>query len=91
MGTIIGGILLGYLFGALVGRLFFRNVEPDTKALKSALCGFFGVYLLAGFGYANGAGFNPIAGLFYIPGVIVAWWWMRRDWRKSWIPDDTFD
>lgn len=91
-GYVVGGIIWGYLFGRLFGRLFFREEEPDSKALKAAICAFAASYLMAGWGFANGAGLNFVVGFLYAPGVFLAYFLLRKDYRKRWILEgDTFE
>jgi len=87
-GFILGGLIWGYLFGRLAGRLFFKESEPDDKALKSAFIAFAFCYLLAGWGFASGVAINPIIGFYYAPGVILAYFLLRKDYRKRWVSDD---
>ena len=47
-------------------------------------------YVIAGFGFARSEGeiFRFYAGLGYIPAAVIAFFMLRRHYRKLWQPDE---
>lgn len=88
-GALLGGTMFGYIFAAIAGRLFFRVLPPDEKAYKAAFVAGAFVMVIAGFGLADGIGFNPFAAIMYIPGLLIAWAWLRANYRKAWRDDES--
>ena len=86
IGAQIGGFVMTYLFGRLFGRLW-KNARPDERARNGAALAFVTIAIIASFGFEN-----VWAGLLYTPGAILGFLYLRRDYRKQWIENDsTFD
>lgn len=96
LGSIVGGIIWGTLLGLLFGKLLFSEDAPDDRALKAVLVASFAIFIISAWGHARGASLNPapalINTLMSLPGLFLAWLYLRRSYRKAWIDDDsTFD
>jgi hypothetical protein len=94
VGATVGGFLGVYLFGWLVEKFAFRELPPDSRALRTSLAGWFLTGTLAGFGLADGGGFQWAAYLYYAPGAFLFWLYYRRKLWKAWDDSDvaeTFD
>jgi hypothetical protein len=90
LGTLTGLILSClpiYFIGLLVG-LFFKSKEPEERAMYAALGAWIGIYVIAGFGYADGGAFYFPAGLLYIPATIIAFFMLKRHYIRTWQPHD---
>lgn len=83
LGFLIGGIIWTYIFGSLIARIAFKEYQPNLKALYGSICAFCLICLLAAFGFNN-----SLAGLYYAPGSIAGFFWLRKDYRKAWMPDE---
>jgi len=88
IGAVIGGLLFTYLFGLLAG-LAFKRMYPDERAVAAAICGWVLLAILVAFTM------GLFAGVFYAPGSVLAFFMLRRHYRKLWEPDtdeltDTF-
>jgi mannose/fructose/N-acetylgalactosamine-specific phosphotransferase system component IIC len=90
-GGIIGGALLSLVFSGIIERFAFRSQEPDVRATSTVGLAWFIIAVIAGFGFANGNGFSPSAGLLYLPGAAIVWFWYRRRFRQLWLGDQTTD
>ena len=91
LGMLIGGWLLGTIIISLADRFSssLREQEPLHRSLIGAAVAFVLIYMLAGLGFADGRGFAPLAGLFYIPGIAIAWFLHHRKLKKAWAPGDS--
>ena len=90
VGFFVGAILAClpvYLIGLLVG-LFLQSKEPDERAMYAAIGAWLAVYVLSGFGFANGGTFRFDAGLLYIPAAVIAFFMLRYHYRRLWRPHD---
>jgi hypothetical protein len=87
IGALIGGWFLGMIFIAIIDRFAFRERPPFQRATIEAVIAFAIIYTIAGFGFANGNGFAPVAGFLYIPGLAIAWFLHRRKLEKAWTED----
>lgn len=86
IGMAVGGVLAVTILGLLVG-LAFKSKEPDERAMYTG-----GAWVLAGvfagFGMADGGPYRWDAILLYVPGLIVAYLYLRWYYRKGWVEDD---
>jgi hypothetical protein len=80
IGLIFGGWLWVWLFGGWAANKIWPEHGPDAKALRGALVG--GVVALIVFTLGSR---DPIAVPFCIPGIVLGWWWLRRENRKYWV------
>lgn len=87
VGATIGGALFGFLFGLLWGKLF-KSLQPDGRALLAAVFGWLSVGLLASWGYSDGGSLQFSAALMYVPGALIAYFFLRRRYRESWVSDE---
>ena len=87
LGSFVGGFLITTLIGLLIG-LAFKKKEPDQRALVAAMGGCLVSCSLAGFGMADGGPFRFDAGLYYLPGAIAAFLYLRWHYGKMWNDDD---
>lgn len=87
LGTFIGGFLLTTLFGLLIG-LAFKAKEPAERAAPAAIGGWIACAVLAGFGMADGGPFRLDAGLYYLPGAVAAFFYLRWHYGKMWHDDE---
>lgn len=69
------------------GRIVALREQPDRRALWTTALSYAGASLtfMFGFGVLVPLWFAPLAPL---PGALIVYYWMRRDYRKSWIDDD---
>lgn len=87
MGQLIGGFFAVTLLGLLFG-MAFKSKEPDPRALAATICAWICASVLAGFGFANGGPFRFDASLFYLPGAIGAFFYLRWHYGKMWTADE---
>lgn len=88
LGTLVGGFLLTTLIGLLVG-LAFKSREPVDRAARAAFLGWIFCVVLAGFGMADGGSFRFDAIVYYTPGAILAFFYLRWHYQKMWSDDDS--
>lgn len=87
LGAFVGGFFISTLVGLLIG-LAFKRKEPSERAIVAAMGGWIVCAILAGFGMADGGPFRFDAGLFYLPGAIAAFFYLRWHYGKMWKPDE---
>ena len=90
LGTIVGGALACTLLGLLAG-LVFKGKEPGERALFAALAAWVLAGVLAGFGMADRGSFKFSAILIYLPGAVIAFFYLRWHYRKMWRDDDALE
>ncbi len=88
-GATIGGALFSLLFSGIIERFAFRSQEPDMRATSTVGLAWVIIAIIAGFGFADGGGFSPFAGLLYLPGAAIVWFWYRRRFRQLWLGGQT--
>lgn len=92
IGALIGGIIGGYLFFTLFAWAFRKlspstDLEPTPRAAKHAFPAVIAMYaLFAALNWGN-AGWFTMA-LFYIPGIAIGWFDLRRRYMKAWANGD---
>jgi len=90
LGAFFGGLIITSLVGLLIG-LAFKSKEPDERAIYAATFGWLTCSVLAGFGMADGGPFRFDASLYYLPGAIFAFFYLRRHYHKMWRDDEDVD
>lgn len=90
-GAFIGGVLISFVFAGIIERFAFRDQEPDKRATSTVGLAWILEAIIAGFGFADGNGFAWLAGLYYLPGAAVVWFWYRKRFREMWTSDDQTD
>ena len=90
-GICLGAVALGLLmmtpFVWVFGRIVALREKPDRRALWTTILSYAGASLIFmfGFGVLVPLWFAPLAP---VPGALIVYYWMRRDYRKGWIDDD---
>jgi Ca2+/Na+ antiporter len=87
LGMFVGGLLFTALLGLLVG-LAFKSKKPTERALVATLLAWLTASVVAGFGMADGGPYRFDAGFYYLPGAIVAFFYLQWHYRKMWRDDD---
>lgn len=82
LGATVGGFFITMLIGSLFG-LAFKRKEPGERAVLASVSGWVACAIIAGFGMADGGPFRYDAGLFYIPGAAIAYFFLRRHYSKK--------
>ncbi len=87
------GILIGTMFGfalasAIVGLFFFKKDPPFPRAWKTGLASFVLIFIVAGLGKSDSAGFALLPWISYLPaGTIVMLLWYLR-YKALWTDND---
>ena len=87
IGASIGGFLFSALFAAIIEKFFFRDLPPEQRAAFTVGSAYALVYVMAGFGFANGRGFAYLAGLYYMPGALAVLFWCSKRYAAAWTDD----
>jgi hypothetical protein len=87
MAELLGGVVAMCLLGALCG-LAFKRKEPGERALAATIAAWVLGSIIAGFGMADGGPFRFDASLIYLPGAIVAYFFLSWHYRKNWVEDE---
>jgi hypothetical protein len=90
LGTFVGLLLAClplYLIGLLVG-LFLKDKEPEERATYAAIGAWIIIYFLSAWGFADGGSLGWSAGLGYIPAAVIAFFMLRRHYRRLWQPNE---
>ena len=89
LGQLVGSTLAIMILTLIVERFAFRNKKPTDRASWTVGIALLIASVIAGFGFADGGPFAWWAGLFYIPGATVVWFFYRRRLIKAWHTDET--
>jgi Ca2+/Na+ antiporter len=87
LGALIGGFFITTLVGLLVG-LAFKSKQPAERAIRASILGWIFCGILAGFGMADGGPFRFDAIIYYLPGSILAFFYLRSHYGKMWVEAD---
>ena len=87
IGWIFGGFLGTAILAAIIEKVAFKDREPDHRATATVGLAWIFVGIIAGLGYADGESFVWYAGLYYLPGAAIVWFWYRRRYRNAWVPE----
>lgn len=87
IGSFVGGAVAVTLLGLLIG-LAFKSKPPSERAMLAAFMGCLVAGLVAGFGMADGGSYRFDAIFLYIPGAIVAFFYLRWHYGKDWVEDE---
>lgn len=90
IGAVFGGVFITILVGLLLG-LAFKSKEPTERAAFAAVFAWIISSVLAGFGMSNGRDFRFEVSLYYLPGAIVAFFYLRLRYGKMWSDDEEFE
>ena len=91
LGATLGGFLFTGLFAWIASKFGLgEHDEAAVRAIKRGFVGWIGCAILAGWGAANGFGFVWTAGLWYIPGAILATLMMKKRYKETEI-SETFN
>lgn len=83
-GTFVGSSIACILLGLLMG-LGFKSKAPNVRALFAAGIAWVLAGFIAGFGMANGGPYRFDAIVTYLPGALIAFFYLRWHYRKDWI------
>lgn len=87
IGSLVGGTIAVILLGLLFG-LAFKSQAPNPRALIAAFIALLVSGILAGFGTANGGPFRVDAIVTYIPGAVLAFFYIRWRYSKMWVDEE---
>ena len=86
MAEMVGGAVACILLGLLIG-LAFKSQKPLSRAAIASTGAWLFSGLLAGFGMADGGAFRTDAILIYLPGAVLAFFYLRWHYGKDWVED----
>jgi len=87
LGAVFGGVFITILVGLLIG-LAFKSKEPTERAAFAAVFAWIICSFLAGFGMSNGRDFRFDVSLYYLPGAIITFFYLRWHYGKMWTNDE---
>lgn len=87
MAQILGGAVACILLGLLIG-LSLKSEPPFKRAALAAGGSWVLAGILAGFGMADGGSFRYDAILIYLPSAVLAFFYLRWHYNKSWVAQD---
>ena len=91
IGQNFGGVIAILLLSFLVDAFLFKNDHPSARAMKTAAFALVVAAVIAGFGQANGGPFVWTAGVFYIPGALLVFFWFKSRYVAKWSVDEEGD
>ena len=89
IGQAIGGFVAIAILAAIIERLSFKGQPPFQRAMFTVATALLVASAIAGFGAANGGPYVWSAGLNYLPGAVLVFFWYQTRYSKAWTDDDT--
>lgn len=92
IGQAIGGFIAMAILAGIIERLAFKKQPPFQRAMFTVATALLIASVIAGFGQADGGPYVWSAGLNYLPGAVLVFFWYQTRYSKAWTdgtPNDT--